>query len=169
MQSNCVVTEMNRETRAQNHDGGFLDTLRPELVRRLVWEARAVEEKFPGRFRLTVDQRGEAAWEGQVPVEGRDFPVRVHYPRAYPALPPSLLTPLALPAGCPHVLERSGGYATLCWIAPGARRQRSKWNPQRHTAATALRAAQRWGLAFLVWSRLGTWPVPDAFDVRDRP
>jgi hypothetical protein len=45
-------------------------------------------------------------------------------------------------------------------------RPRRRWDPQRHTAATVLRAAQRWGLAFLVWRALGIWPVADAWEVR---
>jgi hypothetical protein len=139
--------------------------IRPELARRLVWEAEAVHAKYPGRFRLTCDGDGPFAWEGTVPVEGRAFPVRVTYPAAYPAVPPCLETTAVVPPGCPHVLGRQGDRTTLCWIAPAADRPRRRWDPQRHTAATVLRAAQRWGLAFLVWQALHVWPVPDAWEV----
>jgi hypothetical protein len=138
--------------------------IRPELARRVVWEAEAVRARFPGRFRLFQEPDGRLAWHGAVPVEGRDFPVVVRYPPAYPAAPPTLETPLPLPAGCPHVLGRGPGGSRLCWIAARGRGRR-RWDPQRHTAATVLRAAQRWALALLVWQAVGTWPVHDAWDV----
>jgi len=140
-------------------------SIRPELARRIVWEAVAVHAKFPGRFRLTIAADGACTWSGSVPVEGRAFPVRVTYPAAYPAVPPSLETTLVLPVHCPHVLGRHDGRTRLCWIAPAARLVRRRWDPSRHTAATVLRAAQRWGLAFLVWQQLGVWPVADAAEV----
>jgi hypothetical protein len=138
--------------------------IRPELTRRLVWEAEAVRTKFPGRFRLLLEPTECPAWVGSVPVEGRDFPVVVTYPPAYPAQPPLLETTAELPPATPHVLGRVGGRARLCWIAPNAVGRR-RWDPQRHTAATVLRAAQRWGLALLVWQALGVWPVADAWEV----
>jgi hypothetical protein len=140
--------------------------IRPELSRRLVWEAEAVRARFPGRFRLVLEPSGAPAWVGSVPVEGRDFPVVVTYPAAYPAQPPLLETTADLPPHCPHVLGRGAGRARLCWVAANAPGRRRRWDQQRHTAATVLRAAQRWGLAFLVWRALGIWPVPDAWEVR---
>lgn len=140
-------------------------SIRPELARRIVWEAEAVQAKFPGRFQLVLDAQGRPAWQGQVPAEGREFPVIVTYPAAYPAVPPTLETALSLPAHCPHLLGHAGGRARLCWIGPLAQAEHRRWNPQRHTAATVLRAAQRWCLAFLVWQTLGQWPVADAWDV----
>jgi hypothetical protein len=141
------------------------DSIRPELARRIVWEAQAVRQCFPGRFRLVLTPSGSLAWLGTVPVEDRDFPVRVHYPDDYPASPPLLETLIDLPDGCPHVLHRSAEGTGLCWIAPRQLHAHRRWDPQRHTAATALRAAQRWGLALLVWQALGVWPVPDAWEV----
>lgn len=137
--------------------------IRPELARRIVWEAEAVDAKFPRRFQLTLDENEQPAWHGSVPVEGRDFPVVVTYPAAYPAVPPRLETDFPLPCNCPHVLGRREGRATLCWIAPQARLEHRRWDPGRHTAATVLRAAQRWFLALLVWEALGRWPVRDAW------
>jgi hypothetical protein len=139
--------------------------IRPELARRILWEAEAVRDKFPERFRLTLDSAGRSAWEGSVPVEGRNFPVVVTYPTAYPGVPPTLETTLPLPPNCPHVLARGADRSKLCWIAPNVGSPRRRWDPQRHTAATVMRAAQRWGLALLVWQATGTWPVPDAFEV----
>jgi hypothetical protein len=139
--------------------------VRPELARRIVWEAEAVRGAFPGRFRLALDRTGRPAWVGTVPVEGRDFPVVATYPAAYPAEPPVLETTLPLPAACPHLLRREADRCRLCWIAPHSPGPRRRWDPQRHTAATALRAAQRWGLALLVWEAPGLWPVPDAWEV----
>src|SRR5262249_45016180 len=95
-----------------------VSSLRPELARRIVWEAEAVHAKYPGRFQLTRGVDGLLAWEGTVPVEGRDFPVVVTYPAAYPGVPPLLETTAAVPRGCPHVLGRRGNRASLCWIAP---------------------------------------------------
>jgi hypothetical protein len=141
--------------------------VRPELARRIVWEADAVRARFPGRFRLVIDSAGRPAWVGSVPIEGREFPVAVTYPPAYPGVPPTLEALIDLPAGCPHLLMRNSGRAKLCWIASNfAGSTRRRWDPQRHTAATALRASQRWGLAFLVWQAVGAWPVPDAFEDR---
>src|SRR4051812_46799345 len=62
--------------------------LRPELVRRITWEAGIVERKFPGRFRLRRSLETRLVWEGTVPVEGRDVPVLVKYPESYPGQPP---------------------------------------------------------------------------------
>jgi hypothetical protein len=140
------------------------NAVRPELARRIVWEAEAVRLAFPDRFRLVLEPDGRPAWVGAVPVEGHDFPVVATYPLAYPAEPPVLETSLPLPPGCPHLLGRRGGRCELCWVVRGARGPRRRWDPQRHTAATALRAAQRWGLAFLVWQALAAWPVPDAWE-----
>jgi hypothetical protein len=139
--------------------------LRADLARRLVWEVEAVRACFGPSVRLTVDEGGRPCWEGTVPVEGQAFPVLVTYPAAYPAEPPRLETSLPLPAGCPHVLARDRGQALLCWLGPPGRSPRRRWDPQRHTAATVLRAAQRWALALLVWQTLGTWPVADAWEV----
>jgi len=138
--------------------------LRPELAKRIVWEAHAVELKFPGRFCLKRNGQGPLRWSGCVPVEGHDVPISVTYPDSYPASPPILRTTVSLPEHCPHLLGRSGSETTICWIAVGARDQRRRWDPQVHTAATVMRAAQRWFLAYLVWSTLGKWPVPDAWD-----
>jgi hypothetical protein len=141
--------------------------IRPELARRIVQEADAIRERFPGRFRLILDSAGRPSWVGSVPIEGRDFPVAVTYPAAYPAMSPTLEALLDLPLTCPHVLARAPGRCKFCWLAwDVADRKRRRWDPQRHTAATALRAAQRWGLAFLVWQTVGAWPVPDAFEER---
>jgi hypothetical protein len=140
--------------------------LRPHLARRLAWEVEAVRACFGRRVRLVFDHHGRPGWQGTVPVEGRPFPVVVTYPQAYPAEPPRLETTLPLPPRCPHVLGDEAGRALLCWIDPRARQGRRRWDPQRHTAATVLRAAQRWGLALLVWQALGVWPVADALEVR---
>lgn len=138
--------------------------LRPELVRRIVWEASVVDAKYPHRFQLRRTDDGRLFWDGGVPVERSDFPVTVRYPAAYPGQAPVLETTLALPLDCPHVLARSGAVATLCWISPAARDDRRRWDPQRHTAATVMRAAQRWFLAYLVWQVRRKWPVRDAWD-----
>jgi hypothetical protein len=139
--------------------------IRPELARRLVWEAEAVRSKFPCRFRLVLDATGSPAWLGSVPVEGRDFPVVVTYPPAYPAQPPLLETTAELPPYCPHLLGHVRGRARICWLAPFGLTGHRRWDPLRHTAATVLRAAQRWGLALLVWRALGVWPVQNAWEV----
>jgi hypothetical protein len=130
--------------------------LRPELARRIVYEAEAVCAKFPGRFQLCLGLSGQPEWRGCVPVEGRECPISVAYPTVYPAVPPALRTNVLIPPGCPHVLGRS--------CAPNTDNARRRWNPNVHTAATVMRAAQRWFLAFLVWGALGSWPVPDAWD-----
>lgn len=143
----------------------FIEHLRPELARRVVREASAVEAKFPRRFKLKMDKARRPLWQGTVPVEGNDIAVSVTYPTGYPGVPPILTTPLSLPADCPHLLARNSREATLCWVAPGNKRRRARWNPQLHTAATAMRASQRWFLAFLVWQATRNWPVPDAWDV----
>jgi hypothetical protein len=140
--------------------------IRRDLARRVVRESVAVAAKFPGRFHLELEQHILPAWHGTIPVEGRDVPVIVTYPPAYPAQPPILET-TALVAGCPHVLGHNGDRTILCWFSSRARSPRRCWQPQRHTAATVMRAAQRWFLAFLVWQALGAWPVPDAWDVED--
>ena len=139
--------------------------LRPDLVRRLVWESEAVRARFGKDLRLRIDVHGRPCWQGAVRVDGQAFPVVVTYPDAYPAEPPRLETTLPLPANCPHVLGRRPGRAALCWMTPRPRSARQRWDPQRHTAATVLRAAQRWGLALLVWQTLGVWPVADALEM----
>jgi len=54
-----------------------LPPVRPELARRVLWEADAVADRFPCRFRLVLTESALLAWDGAVPVEGGDFPVRV--------------------------------------------------------------------------------------------
>jgi hypothetical protein len=90
----------------------------PELARRIVLEAEAVQTCFPGRFRLLREGDGQLACYGTVPVEGRDFTAFVRYPAAYPVVPSTLETSRLLPPGCSHVLERGPRGSRLCWIAP---------------------------------------------------
>lgn len=129
--------------------------IRPELARRILWEAEAVEAKFPGRFRLMLDAQGRPAWTGSVPVEGQPARVIVTYPAAYPAVPPILETTESLPPNCPHLLGRAGARGQLCWIMPGAAAQHRRWDPQRHTAATVMpsRATMVPGLPRLAHAR----------------
>jgi hypothetical protein len=142
--------------------------IRPELARRIVWEADIITAQFPGRFRLVRDERDNPAWDGFIAAEDREFPVTVSYPPAYPAVPPQVQTAAPLPVGCPHLLNRRAGRSVLCWLAPGARSPGRRWQPQRHTAATVLRAAQRRFVAYLVWQAVGQWPVADAFALDER-
>jgi len=141
----------------------------PELATRIVCESQAVAGLFPGGFALRSPPHGPLYWTGEVRVEGRRFPVDCIYPAAYPAVPPVLATKMALPADCPHVLgpAPTGGRA-ICWISPSTTEAHRRWNPVRHTAATALGAAQRWFLALLVFQTLGVWPVDDAFQFGPR-
>ncbi|MDA1052989.1 MAG: hypothetical protein O3C40_21255 [Planctomycetota bacterium] len=135
----------------------------PELLMRIVWEAAAVKQQFPGCMTLVDDGAGSPRWCGAIPVEGTAYPVTCSYPLAYPAVPPTLATAIDLPAGCPHVLGPSEAGHVMCWITPRATGERRRWDPLRHTAATALGAAQRWFLALLVFRVKGVWPVDDAF------
>ena len=142
------------------------EAINHQLARRIVHESVIVAADFPGRFQLSLLPNGRTAWLGSVPIEAAEFPVRLIYPPAYPAVPPVLATSLPLPSGCPHTLGRDGEWSMLCWLAPETGRMRGRWDPTRHTAATALRAAQRWGLAYRVWQVTQIWPVPDAWEIR---
>jgi len=136
----------------------------PELRMRIVWEAAALRQQFPGCMTRVDDGTGALCWRGMIPVEGSECPVTCSYPLAYPAVPPVLMTSLDLPPDCPHILGSNHAGHILCWISPRATGKRRRWDPLRHTAATALGAAQRWFLALLVYRAKGVWPVDDAFE-----
>lgn len=135
------------------------------LMRRIVCEAEAIEQSFPGRFRLVITPQGLPAWTGDAPIEGQDVPIEVIYPSDYPASPPIITTKFVPPMNCPHVLERGEDRTRICWIGGNPRSPRRRWQPNRHTAATAIRSAQRWFLAYLVWKSIRIWPIADAFEL----
>ncbi len=137
----------------------------PALMRRIVVESAIVARDYPDRFRLILTLENLPAWSGDAPVEGQNAPIAVVYPLTYPADPPVVRIGVNIPRNCPHILERKNDYAVICWIGGRFVDPRRRWKPHVHTAATAIRAAQRWLLAFLAWREIGDWPVPDAFEI----
>jgi hypothetical protein len=140
--------------------------------RRLVLEHAAMRERWGDRPRWCCDPtRTWFWWEYTIEQEGNRLPVKVAYPREYPAQPPEIIIDAELPPGTPHTLY--GGSTPLpglrmCWIYPmESRRRRNTWNPATDTAAMAVGAAHRWCLAFLIWLTTREWPVPDAEEGRD--
>ena len=136
--------------------------LRPELARRIVWEAAAVRAKFPGA-------------SGSCSIPGGGPPGTAVSRSRAPTSPSSSATRLPT-RRCRRGWRRrpncrsaartcwSAGpaRAVLCWIGPASHRARRRWDPQRHTAATVLRAAQR--RRWRCWSggpsTNGPWPTP---------
>ncbi len=129
---------------------------------RLVLEYRAMLERWAAlRPELCRDESGQQLWwEVELQAEGGNrLPIRIAYPKDYPASPPQIVIQISMPAGTPHLL----GGVRMCWYDPReSARNRNIWCPAKDTAAMCLGVAQRWFLAFLVWLTTGEWPVPDA-------
>lgn len=144
--------------------------IHPQLKRRLIQEFAIVRERFGGSFRLLgglgqTTTCPDLRLEGECPIEGQKVLVRICYPDLYPLAPPELWLQLDVDPGCPHLLAREGKWIKICWIAGNYGNSiRRRWDPNRHTAATAILAAQRWMAAMLVWQQCANWPVADAWE-----
>lgn len=145
-------------------------SVHPQLKRRLIQELTIVRERFGDSFRLQrpvgqSDNCVELRLEGECPIEGQRVLVRVCYPAIYPLVPPELWLQLVVDPRCPHLLAREGLWLKICWLDGNyGNSPRRRWDPNRHTAATAILAAQRWMAAMLVWQQCGNWPVADAWE-----
>ena len=140
------------------------NSVHPNLKRRLVTELAIVRRKFGNEFRLESTAESYRV-SGFIRVESQSLAARVDYPSVYPLTPPEVRLAIQTSQGCPHILGIDNGWVKICWIGTGnAMTGRRRWDPHRHTAATALLAAQRWLAAMLAWQQLGRWPVADAWD-----
>ncbi|MEM6364272.1 MAG: hypothetical protein AAF745_07590 [Planctomycetota bacterium] len=146
----------------------------PEVKRRVLRELRLVRNRFGESMRLSIDEvagasmiRASISLTGTIRLEGQRVPVRVRYPGLYPLHPPEVWVGMVASNRCPHVLAVHDRWSKICWIDGGSDPLRHRrWDPNRHTAVTALLAAQRWLAAWMVWRRLGHWPVADAWERR---
>lgn len=159
---------MNRSIRDAAH------SVSPDTKRRVLQELSLVRDRFGKSMQLGVEEfsgaltmRASISLTGAIRVESQIVPVRVRYPRLYPLHPPEVWVGIVAANHCPHVLGIHHRWSKICWIDGGSDPLRHRrWDPNRHTAVTALLAAQRWLAAWMVWRRLGHWPVADAWERR---
>jgi ubiquitin-protein ligase len=117
---------------------------------RLVAEVRTMQQKYANRAVLR-QWDDELGWEYAVRESGREYPIKILYPKNFPASAPRIVSVNRLPSS-PHQL----GGGELCWVNHWT--WQSDWNPSRDTAAVCIPAAHRWFACLLIYLSKGKWP-----------
>lgn len=143
---------------------------------RFALEYKIMKEMFPAAILLKNKYNEPVGWKYNIRLYGNTFVVKLRYPYNYPTIPPDIIIadPELIKEGCPHLLDKN----RICWIYPYEEKsRRNKWNPSKDTATTALLAAHRWFLCYMVWEAkrkecdvecrecrkiCDKWPIPDA-------
>ncbi len=137
---------------------------------RLRLEVEMMHAAFADTFRLVVPERGELYWIGDVEINLRDIPQRMHtlkifYPPLYPNFPAEayVLSPTIYSEK--HQFEDG----QLCLFNPKDGTQYG-WNPSTSTAVTIAAWAIQWIYAYYTWRATGRWPGREesARPVKDR-
>lgn len=131
---------------------------RDAVSARLRLEVEAVRNHFEKTFRLVVPKWGLLYWTGDVEINMRDVPQRVHkikilYPNDYPARPPEAYVLE------PEIVSQKHQFTDgqLCLFNPKDGKTYG-WNPARSTAATVIGWAVEWLYAYYTWQATGDWP-----------
>ncbi len=138
---------------------------------RLRLEVEMMRAAFADTFRLVVPKRGLLYWIGDVEINLRGIPERLHtlkilYPPDYPnrAAEAYVLRPEIYSEK--HQFEDG----QLCLFNPKDGMQYG-WNPATSTAVTIAAWAVQWLYAYYTWRATGRWPGREetARPVKDRP
>jgi ubiquitin-protein ligase len=125
---------------------------------RLRLEVELMQATFADTFRLVVPKRGLLYWQGDVEINLRDIPERMHtlkilYPEEYPNRPAEAYVLH------PNVYSEKHQYedGQLCLFNPKDGVTYG-WNPSRSTAVTVAGWAVQWLYAYYTWRVTGHWP-----------
>lgn len=133
---------------------------------RLRLEVEMMRATFADTFRLVVPRRGELYWVGDVEINLRGIPQRVHtlkivYVEDYPNRPAEAYVLEPPVYSEKHQFEDG----QLCLFNPKDGVTYG-WNPSTSTAVTVAGWAIQWLYAYYTWRATGTWP---GIEERARP
>lgn len=125
---------------------------------RLRLEVELMRATFADTFRLVVPKRERLYWVGDVEINLRGIPDRLHtlrieYPDEYPNRPAEAYVIKPNVYSEKHQFEDG----QLCLFNPKDGVTYG-WNPSRSTAVTVTGWAIQWLYAYYTWRATGTWP-----------
>ncbi len=131
---------------------------RNQVSARLRLEVEMMRATFADTFRLVVPQRGDLYWIGDVEINLRGIPERLHtlkivYIEGYPNRPAEAYVLKPVVYSEKHQFEDG----QLCLFNPKDGITYG-WNPSTSTAVTVAGWAIQWLYAYYTWRATGTWP-----------
>ncbi len=129
-----------------------------QVSARLRLEVEMMRATFADTFRLVVPQRGDLYWIGDVEINLRGIPERLHtlkivYIEGYPNRPAEAYVLKPVVYSEKHQFEDG----QLCLFNPKDGVTYG-WNPSTSTAVTVAGWAIQWLYAYYTWRATGTWP-----------
>lgn len=129
-----------------------------QVSARLRLEVEMMRATFADTFRLIVPQRGDLYWIGDVEINLRGIPERLHtlkivYIEGYPNRPAEAYVLKPVVYSEKHQFEDG----QLCLFNPKDGITYG-WNPSTSTAVTVAGWAIQWLYAYYTWRATGTWP-----------
>ncbi len=129
-----------------------------QVSARLRLEVEMMRATFADTFRLVVPQRGDLYWIGDVEINLRGIPERLHtlkivYIEGYPNRPAEAYVLKPVVYSEKHQFEDG----QLCLFNPKDGITYG-WNPSTSTAVTVAGWAIQWLYAYYTWRATGTWP-----------
>jgi hypothetical protein len=129
-----------------------------QVSARLRLEVEMMRSTFADTFRLIVPQRGDLYWLGDVEINLRGIPERLHtlkivYVDGYPNRPAEAYVLRPVVYSEKHQFEDG----QLCLFNPKDGITYG-WNPSTSTAVTVAGWAVQWLYAYYTWRATGTWP-----------
>jgi len=131
---------------------------RSQVAARLRLEVEMMRATFADTFRLIVPQRGDLYWIGDVEINLRGIPERLHtlkivYIEGYPNRPAEAYVLKPVVYSEKHQFQDG----QLCLFNPRDGITYG-WNPSPSTAVTVAGWAIQWLYAYYTWRATGTWP-----------
>ncbi|MCL4238233.1 MAG: hypothetical protein KJ047_08280 [Anaerolineae bacterium] len=131
---------------------------RSQVSARLRLEVEMMRATFADTFRLIVPQRGDLYWIGDVEINLRGIPERLHtlkivYIEGYPNRPAEAYVLKPVVYSEKHQFQDG----QLCLFNPRDGITYG-WNPSTSTAVTVAGWAIQWLYAYYTWRATGTWP-----------
>ncbi len=128
-----------------------------QVSARLRLEVEMMRATFADTFRLVVPQRGDLYWIGDVEINLRGIPERLHtlkivYIEGYPNRPAEAYVLKPVVYSEKHQFEDG----QLCLFNPKDGITYG-WNPSTSTAVTVAGWAIQWLYAYYTWRATGTW------------
>lgn len=131
---------------------------REKVSERLRMEVELMRATFADTFRLVVPKKGDLYWVGDVEINLKGIPQRLHtlkivYVEGYPNRPSEAYVIKPNVYSEKHQFEDG----QLCLFNPKDGVTYG-WNPSTSTAVTVAGWAIQWLYAYYTWRATGTWP-----------
>ncbi|MBI2919057.1 MAG: hypothetical protein HYY01_13840 [Chloroflexi bacterium] len=121
-----------------------------KLRQRRFQEEKDAMKSFYPQMALVTTPQGEAYWKGQLTTRlGKTYTIEMHYPSAFPYLPPKVYVTYPPIKKSRHIYE--DGH--LCLFHPDDK----AWEAST-TAATIVSWVAKWLHCYEVWQATGEWP-----------